>query len=366
MPINRIATQTAITSAIVVALTAVVIAPASASLPAPHRSGAAAYAGAADPPNPNAEPTGRIVWTRFGDDGGYLMTSRADGTDVRQLTDLQSGVLDIDADISPDGSLVVFDRERGEQVDIMVIGIDGSDERVIDFGCVSPCIDDVVPSWGPAGTEIYFTRVIDPQNGLGWVAGLWAGSLNGSGAHSISPAGLDPRYEDYGAEFLPSGELVFLRYDNIELVGALFRQDMNGVDHQLTEWAIDADVYDVSPATTGPTAGLIVFETYGHGAPDGVAQAIATSPAYCATLHACVARTRILTPTVLDEADPRENFNPAWSDEGHSITYTAVTRGMPFWNAEIATMTWNGRLSHDLTSGPEFDFRPDWGPEPAQ
>ena len=29
-------------------------------------------------------------------------------------------------------------------------------------------------------------------------------------------------------------------------------------------------------------------------------------------------------------------------------------------------MTWNGRLSHDLTSGPEFDFRPDWGPEPAQ
>ena len=53
-----------------------------------------------------------------------------------------------------------------------------------------------------------------------------------------------------------------------------------------------------------------------------MAQAIGTVPAYCATLKACLARTRILTPTVLDEADPRENFNPTWSSEGRSITYT--------------------------------------------
>ena len=366
MRTNRIAAQTAITSAVVIALGALAIAPASASLPTPHRSAASAAASAADPPNPNAEPTGRIVWTRGGEEGLHLMTSRADGTDARALTDPQPDVVDIDADISPDGSLVVFDRERGDQVDIVVIGIDGSDERVVDFGCTSPCIDDVIPTWDPTGTQIYFTRVIDPQNELGWVAGLWAANLDGTGAHSITPAGLDPRFEDYGATFLPSGEMVFLRYDNVELVSALFRHDPDGVDHQLTDWAIDADIHDVSPATTGPSAGLVVFETYGHGAPDGVAQAIGTVPAYCATLEVCLARTRILTSTVIDEADPRQNFNPTWSSGGRSITYTAVTRGTPFWNAEIATMTWNGRLSHDLTSGPEFDFRPDWGPEPAQ
>jgi len=363
MPINRSA-GTALAASLIVALAAAGITPASASTPHP------ATMSATNAARDQEAPAGRIVWTRATEEGLYLMTSRADGTDARALTQPQPGVVDIDADISPDGSLVLFDRERGDAVDMIVIGIDGSNERVLDFGCVAPCFDDIIPKWGPDGTEVYFTRVMGPFSNGGAASGvLWAGSLDGSNVHRVSPEGIDPTYEDYVARFLPSGEMVFLRLRNSDLVSALFRRDLDGVEHQLTDWAIDADVYDVSPATKGPTAGLLVFETFGHGSPDGVTAAVGTVDAYCATLKACVARTRILTPTVLDEMDPRANFNPTWSDNGRSITYTRVrwgTESDPSTDAEIATMTWNGLRSHDLTSDPDFDFRPDWGPEPGQ
>lgn len=367
MRTQRTTAGTAIAASLVVALASVVIPPASAA-PIPFHT---APSSATNADRSTEAPSGRIVWTRVSEEGSFLMTSRADGSDSRVLTQQSPGILDIDADISPDGSLVLFDREGEEGVEMIVIGIDGSNERVLDFGCVAPCFDDIIPKWGPTGMDVYFSRVMasidDPLTPVSAV--LWAGSLDGSNVHRVSPEGVEAAYEDYVARFLPSGEMVFLRLRGADLVSALFRLDLNGVEHQLTDWAIDADVFDVSPATTGPTAGLLVFETFGHhGAPDGVAQAVATVPAYCATLTSCIARTRILTSTVLDETDPRENFNPTWSDGGGSITYSRVTWGAasnPQPDSEIATMTWNGRLSHDLTSSPGFDFRPDWGPEPA-
>lgn len=373
MSIRTIAPSTAAGAALILTLSALATAPASATVSATvsklHRtvaSTATSGEGVA-----RTDTTGRIVWSRAIEGGVHLMTARADGTEPRELTTPTPDVADVDADISPDGSLVVFDRERGDTVDIMVIGIDGSGERVLDFGCESPCFDDVVPTWGPDGTEIYFTRVVGPFDVEGAAASavLWSANLDGTDIHRVSPEGLAHRYEDYQALFLPSGELVFLRLDSVPFAGALFRVDEDGTEHQLTDWAIDADISDVSPATHGPTAGLVVFETFGHGAPDGVTQAIGTVPAYCATLQACVARTKILTPTVLDDADPRENFNPAWSPDGRSIAYTRVVRGTdadPQWKAEISVMTWDGRLSHDLTSDPGFDFRPDWGIDPAR
>ena len=251
---------------------------------------------------------------------------------------------------------------------MIVIGIDGSNERDLDFGCVSPCFDDMIPKWGPTGTEVYFTRVIGPFERPGGAvsAVLWAGSLDGSNVHRVSPEGIDPTYEDYVARFLPSGEMVFLRCAtriwSARCSGSISTESSTSSRtgrSMPTSMSVARDdgahrwtprVRDLRPRHSGRRHG-------GGGNRSRVlrhAQGLHRTP-------------RILTPTVLDETDPRANFNPTWSDNGRSITYARVKWG----TAEQSEHgrrdrddDWNGRLSHDLTSSPGFDFRPDWGLSP--
>jgi hypothetical protein len=108
---------------------------------------------------------------------------------------------------------------------------------------------------------------------------------------------LDPNgtYEDYLASFAPAGYMVFLRIRNEDIRVARIRRDPNGHITQITPYRLDADELSVSPAASGPSKNLIVFETFGHGAPAGIAQAVATVPATCAPGRRCAKRVALLT-----------------------------------------------------------------------
>ena len=137
--------------------------------------------------------------------------------------------------------------------------------------------------------------------------------------------------------------------------------EVNGSDvHQLTPWSLGADLPSVSPAAGGPTRDSVVFETYGQGAPDGVAAAVATVPATCGSMADCTHRIRYLTSST---ALPDQNFNPSWSPDGRQITYVHFSYIDPGPSVgDIWTMRFDGAEKKAVSTDPRFEFRPNWGP----
>ena len=133
--------------------------------------------------------------------------------------------------------------------------------------------------------------------------------------------------------------------------------DANGRHvRQLTPWEINADIYDLSQARSGASKGLLAFETFGHGAPDGQSSNVATVPLDCGSLAACTARIRDLTR---NGAGPTWYFNPAWSPDGSRIVYANLIPDL----ADIWTMKPDGSDKRQFTNTPDlFDFRPSWAP----
>jgi hypothetical protein len=99
---------------------------------------------------------------------------------------------------------------------------------------------------------------------------------------------------------------------NRDIKSAVFRMrpDSSHV-RQLTPWRLDADLPDVSPATHGPTKDLVVFETFGHGPPEGSQQDVATVPATCFPLADCASKLRCVTDNGAGP-DTRFEFRPDW------------------------------------------------------
>ena len=154
--------------------------------------------------------------------------------------------------------------------------------------------------------------------------------------------------------------MVFLRIRNSDITSAAFRRDPNGHVTQLTRYSLDADTLSVSPAASGPSKDLVVFETFGHGAPDGVAAAVATVPATCASRARCAGRVRFLTPR---RSLPDQHFNPAWAPDGQADRFRAVLvrRPRPGGRRHLADGHGTARIKRPVSTSPLFEFRPAWG-----
>jgi hypothetical protein len=308
----------------------------------------------------------RIAWSRFVDldfSAARIVIGRPNGGPVRELTHSSNGVQDIDPKFSPHGSRVLFERDFPDGTTaIVVVNVDGSGEHVLPLGCVDPCAADVSPTWAPDGRHVYFTRVVGPfdqVNDSATSAVLWRARLNGHDLTRVSPPGIDGTYEDYLASFAPAGYMVFLRIRNADIKSAAFRRDPGGHITQITPYRLDADELSVSPAATGPNKNLIVFETFGHGAPDGVASAVATVPAGCAPLKQCARRVKYLTSP---HSLPDQHFNPSWSPDGRQIAFVRFSFVDPGPAVgDIWRMDWNGRHQRAVSTSPLFEFRPAWG-----
>jgi TolB protein len=308
-----------------------------------------------------------VVWSRFVDQdfsAARIVLAHSPGGGVRELTHSIDGVVDIDPQVSPDGKLVAFERDLPDGTgQIGVVGTNGSGERILNLGCTWPCGADLTPTWTPDGRHLVFTRVFGPfdqPNDSATSAVLWRTDLHAATPRRVSQRGIDGAYEDYKASFRPDGDLIFVRVRNIDGHNALFRMHPNRTGlHQLTPWELDADLPSVSPAHDGPTRNLVVFETFGHGAPDGKVAQVATVPSSCRTLAECTRHIDYLTPT----RPPVENFNPAWSASGHTIGYVRFVPGDETTppSGDIWTMNWNGSHKTPFSQSPLFEFRPAFG-----
>jgi dipeptidyl aminopeptidase/acylaminoacyl peptidase len=353
------------TGAILTALAVAASAPATAA-PAPATT-AATRAVAHQPHGP--AQAGRIVWTQVLNSQftrARLVSARPDGSGFRVLTHPGPKRFDIDAVVSPDGRWVLFERDLPSGRSVLgVVGAGGGRVHIVPVRCTDPCAGLGNPGWAPDGRRIVFTRVMGPFDAppgqSARSAVLYTARPDGSGLHRLSQRGIEPVYEDYHARFDASGKyLIFLRLRNRDGKTAVFRMRCDGSQiRQLTPWRLAADVPDLSLATRGPTRNLVVFETFGQGAPKGREQDIATVPATCHPLATCVRKIRYVTH---NGGGPQTSFNPSWSPDGQRIAFTQAlfASGKPP-AGEIWTIGPDGHGRQQVSRSPRFDFRPDWG-----
>ena len=346
-----------------VILTALTVASSAQATAAPARATVAAVRVTAH------QSHGRIVWTQVLNSQftrARLVSARPDGSGFRVLTHPGPKQFDIDAAVSPDGRRVLFERDLPSGRSVLgMVDAAGRRVHIVPVSCTDPCAGLDNTGWTPNGRRIVFTRVIGPFDAppghSARSAVLYTARPDGSRMRRLSQPGIAPVYEDYHARFAASGKhLIFLRVRNRDGRTAVFWMRRNGTHvRQLTPWRLDADVPDLSLAAHGPTRNLVVFETFGSGAPKGHQSNIATVPAACHPLAACVRKIRYVTH---NGAGPHASFNPSWSPGGKRIAFTQAlfANGKPP-AGEIWTIRPNGHDRRQVSRSPRFDFRPDWG-----
>ncbi len=143
--------------------------------------------------------------------------------------------------------------------------------------------------------------------------------------------------------------------------GAVFRMNADGTHvRRLTRWSLLIGEPSVSPARTGPTRNLVVFETYTDGAPNGLVPAIATVSALSDCRDGCGNIDYRTSPK-----SASTHFNPAWSPNGRQIAYfefSYVESATPPVRGDIWRMRWDGTNKAPVSRSPIlFDYRPAWG-----
>jgi TolB protein len=126
--------------------------------------------------DPSWSPDGtRIAFERQVNGGRpQLFTVDLDGSNLRQLTDLQDFIMY--PTWSPDGRQIAFEVGMAY---IAVIGVDGGEPRTV----VNRRSYNT--SWSPDGTQLAIAPIKD---------GIWVVNLDGSGLHQIAQEGTQPSW----------------------------------------------------------------------------------------------------------------------------------------------------------------------------
>lgn len=305
---------------------------------------------------------GVLAWTRFDSlETGTAPIVVADvrGQHVRQVTHPGIGEQDIDPRISPNGRYILFERDTADASKAGIVGVDGEGERLIDLGCTDPCAGTNTPSWLPDGTHLLYDRVSGPFNSEGDAASanLWKSDLFGGHQSRFSDPALDPRTEETVPSFAPAGYMTVV-HGRPDGSSAVFRLRLDGTHaHQLTPWSLKADLPEVSPAASGPSRNLVVFETAGTAT---AGSRVAVVPANCGSISDCTARIRYITPAV---SQPYSSFNPAWSPDGRHVIYVKFVDGSATTApvGDIWRMQTDGSNKQPVSRDPRFEYRPAWG-----
>jgi hypothetical protein len=306
---------------------------------------------------------GVIVWTHRAAEGSeHLMIADADGRHPRQLTVPRPNTSDIDAQVSPDGRWIVFERNQDNlpRRPLHLVRPDGTDDHALNVGCTGKCFEASTPTW-LSNTRIAFQRVYGPidKRGFAAAAPLYTARIDGTHIRRWSARRIDGKSEENGLRRSADGRYVTIRVLRLsDGRTALFRAAPDGTHrHQLTPWALRADVFDLSTARKGRTKDLVVFESYGRGTSEDTFVDIATVPATCRSLRACKSKLRWLTDNA---ATGRRNANPQWSPNGRNLAFTnRASFNNP--NADVFRARYPLAHRRQITTSPAFDYRPAWG-----
>lgn len=281
---------------------------------------------------------------------GAIFVVRPDGTGLRQITKPESGVVDGDADWSPDGSLIVF--HRGESpVAIYTVRPDGTGLTRISPKCnySGPdavevhCEDGESASFLPDGKRIAYTRVVadaekttdrsDPVLDKRFAVR----NVDGSGLRILSPTKGEP--DCYQQQFAPDGSR-FVHVCERAGLHAVFVRGTGGRSKRLTPWSLDAgDGPDWSP-----DGRLIMFRSYLADGKQSQINLVRPNGTGLKPL------TRFKKGTIV--------LSSSFSPDGKRITFATSGVG---GQADVFTMRLNGTDVRPVTRTARWDSQPDWG-----
>jgi Tol biopolymer transport system component len=305
---------------------------------------------------------GIIVWSNRTPAGSeHLLTARADGSRQRVLTPALPDIQDLNAQVSPDGDWIAYEHDDPERASVHLVRPDGTGDHAIDVGCVDPCVVAAEPTW-LSNTRLAFSLVkgpFDPVTGTAASAVLWSSRIDGSDVRRLSQPGIDGTFEDnYLRISADRSYLTFQRIRTADGRTALFRMSPSGRHvRELTPWDVEVNVYDLSTARSGRTKDLLVFDTT-RTVPDATFVDLATVPATCTSVPDCTSKIRWLTD---NQATGRRNANPQWSPDGKNLVFTDRP-SVNDQNADIYTMRYFVGDRRKISTSPDFDYRPAWGP----
>jgi Tol biopolymer transport system component len=281
--------------------------------------------------------------------GAVFIASR-DGTGERQLTTAPGKQSDDFPDVSPDGSLVAFQR-CALTCGIWVVHTDGTGLRRVDDGCSGGrtpprCTDNSYPAISPDGTEIAYVRFFgrirkdEPDH-----IGIYRMRMDGSGVRRVSL----PRTrtaEDIEPQWSPDGRrIVFVRHNlTAKPAGrqAVFVVNADGTGrHRITPYAIKAG--------DGP-----------DWSPDG-SEILFRSPETESFLHSNIWTVHpdgSSLRQVTHGGPATKVYSASFSPDGTSIVLgmTGVDA-----QADVWTIGLDGTGLAPLTRTPAWDSAPDWG-----
>jgi Tol biopolymer transport system component len=204
---------------------------------------------------------GRIVFRRYLDakrSTGALFTVNPDGTNVKRVTRPPRGVVDQEADWSPNGKRIVFERKvpcrngLDNTCDrIYAVNRDGKGLKSLipcGFKGGGPppgdCVGVHTPAWSPDGSKIAFRYSLvdsDYVDSLKVNSGIWIANSDGTGRRQITQRTPGTAW-DFGPQWSPDGtKLVFGRVDRKRNADAVFTVNVDGSgEFQVTPWELTA------------------------------------------------------------------------------------------------------------------------------
>ena len=187
---------------------------------------------------------GLMVYSAYNELGQQLSTIAPDGSGGKQLTNVAADSLN--ANWSPDGEHIVFERDGPDGVSVLTIKPDGNGLHTVvqgSFGSTS--VFNSAPSYTPDGRKIVFDRqtcFTDNCAGPRDHNDLWIVDANGSDPRQLTPSILDGPNGDLGydhPEFSPDGKhLAYVLLGGGD-AKAIFVADANGNGaKQITPWSV--------------------------------------------------------------------------------------------------------------------------------
>lgn len=248
---------------------------------------------------------GRIAFV-FGPD---IYTMNADGSDVRQLTNMGDTNSASWESWSPDGKKIVFCEFPAPDFvgQLWTMDADGRNQHMV---LAEPGISELRPSFSPDGNTVIFSRGYttngNPQ--LPLIVQLYKINTDGTGLTQITTH-TTPGVHDYGARYSPDGRTIYFQADQAGgIIDAIYAIDAAGTEspREITPAEIGARRLDVSP-----DGASIAFQTHCCNPQNQTIAVIGTRGT----------RMRELTHNGNDfNAGPHDN-NPSWSPDGNWIVF---------------------------------------------
>jgi len=277
------------------------------------------------PPTPTSVHGGQIVFTCQRGDYNQICLVNADGSGYRQLTDTFHN--SYYPTISPDGSAVVFATNQGDAFDLFLL--------ILSNGKLLQLTQNIGNAFGPRfspdGQQILFLNSVNQQPPALWLMGRM-----GESPHLLY-AGSGPIV---AADWSPDGQTIaFAMPVDRPFAYEIFLLDVAHPDQPPRR--LTHDLPDIGGSV--------------DWSPDGSNVLIYAGPVNGREIF----RLEINSGTITQLTFGGNNAAAAYSPDGQYIVYNSLRNNN---QADLFIMRADGHSTRQLTSNPEPEWQPQWGP----